>query len=597
MSDSQYVVDVRGAAAPFLDWLPGETLFGLCSRLHRLWGHAFSWQTTEHLFGDRRSGTHHDLPNRLEEFSRRTDQRYGTAIPIATERTLLRFYSPFMSPQDVLAAAEAMQGTSVAHLKFRLGLLTSRFRANHPLKACLTCMGNDVKSSGWSTWRIAHQFPGVWWCSEHDEPLLTSSIKSTGVERFLWHLPELKNLTRPNAAPHRASQELALRKLGNLVHELLGCSFKAGWLDASSVQGACQARMLEMGLLMPSGRARASEAAAIYLAHCEELRSVSELFALPSNLDMAKSEIGRLTRSLRSGTHPVRLLVAINWLFSDASDFIAHYGRGDPPAQDDHRGGVRPAAGDIGTDSRKARVLELIGAGQSTTSVARSAGIAIGTAMSWAAEAGIATRRRSKILIGALRESLLSDLRQGADKQAAAARHGVSVETVTRTLHTEVGLHQAWRAARFSRARDEARAAWLTLQADFSAAGTKLIRAMNPAAYAWLYRNDRDWLTSHTPGARNPGLVQRASSVKWDERDRELCSAVERTVHALVMACPGQPVLLWHIYQALPELKPKLSKLDRLPLTRQALELSVRRKRAQPAVDLFDASLQQSLEN
>ncbi len=492
-----------------------------------------------------------------------------------------------MPSQDVLAAAEAMQGTSVAHLKFRLGLLTSRFRANHPLKACPACMSVDVKSSGWSTWRIVHQFPGMWWCTEHQEPLLTSSIKSTGVERFLWHLPELKTLTRPDRSPYRPSQGVKLYKLAKLIDRLLSHSSGAGWLDVPSVQGACQARLYERGLLLPSGRARAGAAAADYLAYCEELRSVPELSGLPSNLEMAKAEIGRLTRPLRSGTHPVRLLVAISWLFSDASDFLTYYGRVAPPEQDYHEDEFRPATNGTTADYRRPRVLELIGAGKSTTAAAKSVGVAIGTAMSWAAEAGIATPRRSKVLIGGLRESLLADLRQGANKKAAATRHGVSVETVTRTLHTEVGLHNVWKAARFSRARDEARMAWLTLQAEFAAAGTKLIRAMNPAAYSWLYRNDRDWLTSHMPSAHNPSPA-RASSVKWDERDRELCSAVEVTTHALQTAHPEQPVMLWHIYQALPALKPKLSALDRLPLTRQALERSVQRKRAHPETDLFE---------
>ena len=117
-------------AAPMLDWVEGETLFSLCSRLHQMWGHCSSWQTTQLLFGHRRAGTHHDLPSRLQEFDTRTAQRYGPASELAMERTILRFYRPFVPSAGVRSAAETMRGASVAHLKFRLGLLTSRFRAN-----------------------------------------------------------------------------------------------------------------------------------------------------------------------------------------------------------------------------------------------------------------------------------------------------------------------------------------------------------------------------------------------------------------------------------------------------------------------------------
>ena len=123
-----------------LTWLPGETLFSLCSRQHRLWGYGLSSRSTEILFGGKRLGTRHDFPSGLDAFVLRTEGQLGSAVEIARDRTLLRFYRPFFRKAEIDYAIWTMRGPAVAHLKFRLGLLTSRFRANHPLKACVACM-------------------------------------------------------------------------------------------------------------------------------------------------------------------------------------------------------------------------------------------------------------------------------------------------------------------------------------------------------------------------------------------------------------------------------------------------------------------------
>lgn len=122
---------------PLLEWQPGETFYSLCSRHHRFSGFSTSAETTLALFGHRRSGCQHDFPSRLDAFVERTDGVHGDAAQLARERTLLGFYAPFLAASVVDGAIASMRSQSVAHLKHRLGILTSRFRANHPLMAWL----------------------------------------------------------------------------------------------------------------------------------------------------------------------------------------------------------------------------------------------------------------------------------------------------------------------------------------------------------------------------------------------------------------------------------------------------------------------------
>lgn len=91
-----------------------------------------------------------------------------------------------------------------------------------------------------------------------------------------------------------------------------------------------------------------------------------------------------------------------------------------------------------------------------------------------------------------------------------------------------------------------------------------------PATYAWLYRNDRDWLSERTGDmakeARRP-----QSRVDWDTRDRELADLVRVTALSLVEVERVRRIKLHHLYQRIPELKAKLNTLDRLPLTRAVI--------------------------
>jgi hypothetical protein len=63
-------MDFFGVESPLLSWIGDETFFGLCSRQHELWGHGNSATTALVLFGQKRLGTHHDLPSGLGAFSR-----------------------------------------------------------------------------------------------------------------------------------------------------------------------------------------------------------------------------------------------------------------------------------------------------------------------------------------------------------------------------------------------------------------------------------------------------------------------------------------------------------------------------------------------
>ncbi len=578
-----------------LAWLPGETLFSLCSRLHRLWGHSLSSRSTQIMFGGNRLGMQHDFPSGLEAFANRTEGHLGSAVEICRDRTLLRFYLPFIDQADINYAISTMRGPSVNHLKFRLGLLTSRFRANHPLKACPTCMHEDLIEHGWVYWHVVHQYPGVWICPEHGAPLRASLLKSTGVERFIWTLPVEANLVDPCPIID-INQGKALLRLASLTSDLVESPEGDSWLRADCVQATLRKRFQERGWLTAAGNIRLKAASADYLQHCSKLRFTEELSGLPSSLEEAKAQLGRLIRPLRSGVHPIRLLVSIDWLFSSVDDFRGLHLN---VQNEEHIQIDSDTVHLIGRSdnelARRARLHDLMKSGVSARAASKEIGIDVSTAMVWAASEGIRVQRRPKALKPQVRASLIRCLRNGLDKKAAADQQGISIETVTRLLHSEIGLHAAWKSAKTAAAQRMARDAWVKLLQNTPGGGVKMLRAMEPAAYAWLYRNDRTWLTNHTPVKAISLINLRRSPVRWDERDSSLCTEVEVAVERLVK--PGRRLKLWEIYQAVPRLKPKLSVLHQLPLTQQAIERALGRRRSKNEMDLLSPKSDQDCDD
>jgi len=160
----------------------------------------------------------------------------------------------------------------------------------------------------------------------------------------------------------------------------------------------------------------------------------------------------------------------------------------------------------------------------------------------------------------------------------------VSVGTVTRTLFTEVGLHERWREALRRRTQDEHRLCWQRLLDDYGGSGVKVMRGLAPATYGWLYRNDREWLQAHTPMPVLRAADARRDAV-WLQRDEDLRVAVCRAAVEFASEGGRQRVFLWELYQAVPALKPKLRALNRLPLTRKVIEFVLAWRTQQGALE------------
>ena len=560
-------------------WLPDETLFSLCSRYHRLSKNYKSSSTCQQLFGHKLQGLAHDFPSRIDYLAAAADGALGSPDEIIYRHSILPFYLPLAQEHIKTSAISAMRGEGIGHLKWNLGILTSRFRANHPLKACPKCLGEDVQNHQVSYWHRSHQLPGVWICPIHSERLLTSIIKSTGVERFFWCLPNLNELESPftSVDPNQAQSNASLLKLARSSISL--ASLPESFLfDPTRLQQCYLSRLKDRGLIKESWlQIKPRELGVQFSEHAQVLRVTPELTALPNTVDEAIA-FARKMIAPRTGTHPLRHLVWVNWLFGGWDQFFQAY---ENFSEDIFRKpNLSPPEIPVDNPKKTELINLLTNEGLTITGAAKLLEVDFGTAAAWATKAGIKAPTRPSKMTPEIRDEMIRALIGGEDKEVVAKTHSLSVTTVTRLLTTEIGLSETWHQERFKKTRESHRQTWCTVIANNPNLGAKAVRILEPSAFAWLYRNDAEWLTEQSKYL-NKVIRQNHSNVDWDARDKDLAQQVKDTALQIFEENSYKRILLWMIYQRLPNLKAKLAKLERLPLTKLAITVALKYKQSQ----------------
>lgn len=569
-----------GSSPRITEWLPDETLFSLSARFHWISGNRRPDQTCHQLFGHARHGSSHDLPARVDEFSRRTGGELGGAVEVILQRSLLPYYFPLRLPRDALNAVASVRSGGLGGIKARLGILASRFGAAHPLKACAECMGEDIAQREVSYWHREHQWPGAFICSRHGRPLDFGLGKINAEGRFHWYLPR-DMVMKPIA------ERESLSALEPTLTRLLGCSSGLGNLPASFhfdpevLRATYHDQLVILELARTSGAIRSAAFAKYLASTLKQLSMVHGLEAMSGTATTLEDQFARMIREPRGVAHPLRHALFVTALFGSWTDFMASYGRLALATDSPYGARSTPAALHLSAadpDARRTTLVASVISGSSVSAAAVVCGVAVATAMAWVAAAGINVPRRPKIFTHDLRQLALARLKKGAAKDAIAAAACISVQTITLLLRTEPGLHAAWQKARFDRRLRLARIVWARTASRLHSPTATALRQAQPAVFAWLYRNDRAWLVDFSEGLESAPRSNNAA-VKWDLRDVEMAQEVNVAGQKIAESLGERRCSLGQLCNLVPHLKRRLSDLDRLPLTRTAIAAATAKRR------------------
>lgn len=474
-----------------LHWLEDEIFFSICSRQHLYLGNTNPTSTLTWLFGSPKAGTNHDFPFNLDALNEKARVTWGDSTSIIFRHTILPLFFPFQSPQHVAQAVATLKSSTLGSLKYRLGLLTGRFGAEHPLKACSECMISDRATSGVAYWHLMHQYPGVVLCPKHHLPLRECSRNRQWSGRFQWCLPD-DDILSPEQHNDRPADELRrLDALSRAIHQL------AKFGNETNFHPDIVCKTYRTALAEFSAGSASVEDAAVSLArYIAPLRAYTPLSSLPATTDGAAGLLGQLTRQPRGHCHPLKHLILIQWLFGSLNGFVEAYNR-------------MSIAKLASKENQNSHDIDW-----PTDHI-----------QSHLSSTGKTIIRRPKTLKEPLRSNILKKLCTGEDKLAVCTSFKITISTINKLLRSEPHVRDQWIAQRKLCNTSAYRQAWLSARKSNPDYGVKHLRSYFPYVYIWLYRNDKLWLRSQIDQLPS-GRQGNNSKIDWLKRDAELVESI-----------------------------------------------------------------------
>lgn len=546
------------------DLLPDMTLYSLTACAHRMSGATRGSQTSLALFGNQNVGLLHDFPSNLNTFCARTGGAYGDARTVARLTTNLPYFVCFRPPAHQVEFVSMMSSDTYGRFKFRLGLPASPTGGRFPLRACARCIRNDEERYGVAYWHRCHQLPGVYFCQDHEEPLLESHLRLDRRRRSVFVLPKDEGVFEKQTNGCRGDETLI--RLASLSADLLDRSADFAY-SGERMRAAYIHALRDRGMVTNAGRVRTQEL-------LNWMQSLYGTIAHRPPYDRIFAEervegLLRLVRKPRSDFDTLYHAVLIDALFGSWGLFRKTYFWEE---QIDHISTV--VLSDQENTSLDPKLLELARRANdedaSLSSLCREMDIDFQTALRQLANRGIVNvRRRPKVLTRALRVAIVSSLRRGAPQREVAKRMGVSRTTVDRVCHETPGLHKEWETANFINKRDTERKRLLTYIRLNPTATRMDARQDVGSVYKWLHRLDKQWLEAQPWQAprRKCGRKQFGRRINWSRRDLECLKALQELAATKTLIEPGERHRPSVIVRKLPYLG-FVPRLERLPQSR-----------------------------
>ncbi|MEG5264898.1 TnsD family Tn7-like transposition protein [Pseudomonas sp. JDS28PS106] len=177
---------------------------------------------------------------------------------------------------------------------------------------------------------------------------------------------------------------------------------------------------------------------------------------------------------------------------------------------------------------------------------------------------------RPKVLKGDTRSLILARLATGESKSSICADFRITISTVNKLLRSEPITQESWMTHHEVSLRAQRRFLWAAAVKANPNAGISSIRSTIPNVYAWLYRNDRDWLK----GQSRVLPVQRQGNnagVDWQARDTNLVEAITLAINSQLGIGMNREFSRESLNLLVPYLSKALQNAERYPRTRKLL--------------------------
>jgi hypothetical protein len=554
--------------SPELEALPppigDEILFSRIARFAFLIGEEASTRLLPRLLGHRMHSIASGLPTGLSKLEGYFNS-HTSASELMVEATHAPYYWPFLSAAQRQTLSSSMMEPRSRAAKLTMGLVASRVGAENSLRFCTDCRQLEEAEFGIAVWHRAHQLPGVLVCPAHGGPL----VDATQIAKLSRH----RLLLPRDVREQRSTQEMqgrhqrGLLAVATLSSSMLPPSLLS--IDRLQLRRAYFARAAELGLVTTMGSLRQALLVKRIETCWSELADLRQFRWLHS-----KDWFCSMLRTREVSAHPIKHLMLCGALDLTPSELLLRAMTSERQQASSRREHLFSSTPPKQTAIQ--RSLELISEGSSCRSAAVVAGIDTQTAVLAAMRAGLSVAKRPKLMKAPLTLRIQVALASGQDLKAIASAHSVSNSTVWRVLNSDEKLEATWTAVRLQSLRGNHRRKWLQLLSEDLRSSIKQIRATDAGNYAWLYRHDREWLSS-TVSARGQIAKPRATRTDaWVAKDFRLAAGVKALAAAsLAIEPPDGRISRSRLLRALSCEASFARHPGRYPLLRAALAQSV----------------------
>lgn len=483
-----------------------ELLFSGLSRLAQLNALAETRGALARLTGGRNYCVSADLPCHLAGIVRLAGPSLSVtdADTLIERHTLFPFYRRFMPEARWPRIREIALSHEASRLKGSMGILAHGIRATPILRYCPVCLRAGPRELGGLAWIRGHHLPGVMACPHHGCLLVaTLSQADQGHRARLW-LPPLYPIADTIVA---SPAQCVLSRIS-----LDALHYEGPHIDSCHMGAAYEAEVRRRDWTRPKGLLdfRPLEHALRSQLGSYLNRHIAGRFGLRANgaLPWLRDLIWPRARFCS----PLAHVMLIQILFGSFDRFLEACQASNPTAQ--------PSEPVIPEPSRfEMAATAIVNTSLSCRQVAASWNVSIGWVVKQRRAARLPIRERRKTLDEQRVNATLRLLRDGLPVAVVAQQCKLSVSSVYRIQAIDPSLLGTRADRALQSQREVRRSEWSGVVSTNPALGTKELRRLAAACYAWLYRCDRQWLVEHCPQRRPARATQR---VNWEQRDAAL---------------------------------------------------------------------------
>lgn len=550
-----------------------ELLYSLCARYGRLMGHSSRKTTLLHLFGRTTVTAVVDLPTRLDALAEQLVPLGGpSADELIDQHTLFPFFAAFYSSQKKREVRAAMR--EEGHPHWLLGLMASRVPQIQALRYCPVCVNEERGRLGETYWHRSHQLPGVLVCKTHGVWLEESEVILPAPVSRQAFLPADKVVPRHVLARHipEGGEREILVDLAQRASNLLKTPLS---ITPSELQSQYLNALAECQLATYSGQLhinKLEEALSEFIP-----TSMFKVFGLEGKITGWLLRLLRKPRVAAHTLHHLLLQAFLNLRLEGLNQVVLPFGEGPWPC--------------LNRTSEHYMELCIQDVQVDFTVNAREP---IGT---FTCSCGFSYRR-----VG---PDHVSDDRYRLDRMAAYGRvweealqrfwpdPTLSLRELSRRLGFDpqivrkraaslglalprpgghVTVHPTRREVSVAPRMncDSYRKVWQQTRLKYPTATTSQLRKCCPAAYIWLYRNDREWLAEQKPSSYRPKAA--VPRVNWSKRDLLLSKKLRQAATNLTDREPAIRITVTRLGREIKQESLLSQHLGKLPLCRKVLE-------------------------